>query len=88
MQSVGAVFPNGPEQDGHLMNPRGQPLYRSGKLVKVPAWKGRPKGMAQVLWERGLWVCGMLVDVKESEEGSGMDSKGRKVWHASSVVFH
>ena len=36
---------------------------------------GKAKGMKQIMWERGLWKDGMLVDIDED------DQKGRdQVW--------
>ena len=45
------------------------PFYKPG--LAPAEYVGKAKGMKQVLWERGLWVEGMLVDIAED------DPKGR-----------
>lgn len=58
--------------------------YESGKTVVVDGVKqyeevscvGQPKGLRQILWERGLWKENMVQKVKK-EDGSNEDSQRR-----------
>lgn len=36
----------------------------TGHPVIVPGWLGKPKGIKQILWERGLWKDSMTLDGK------------------------
>jgi hypothetical protein len=46
-----------------------QPATDGKKAVE--GYIGKPKGLKQVLWERGLWKDGMIQDIKDN------DKKGR-----------
>jgi len=36
-----------------------------GKLKEIKGYAGKAKGIAQILWERGLWIEGMKLTLKE-----------------------
>ena len=55
------------------------PFYKPG--LAPSEYVGKAKGMKQVLWERGLWVEGMLVDIAED------DPKGRDQVTPTSACF-
>ena len=40
-----------------------------GKLKKIKGYAGKAKGIAHVLWERGLWIKGMKLLLKEDDIG-------------------
>ena len=43
------------------------------KGVVVEGWDGKVKGLKQVLWERDLWMDGMVLNVKPyNERGQDM----------------
>lgn len=39
-------------------------------LFTVPGWQGKPKGIRQILWERGLWKNNMVKSKSEKEKQS------------------
>jgi hypothetical protein len=40
-------------------------IDKSGKQKVILGYVGKPKGMKQLLQERGLWISGMTADGKE-----------------------
>lgn len=63
-----------PLEDQPIVDKEGEPTFdKQGNAKVKEGFKHKPKGMKQVLWERGLWKDGMIgkVDKEKDPKGRG-----------------
>ena len=45
-------------------------MNKKDGVVVLEGWAGKEKGLKQVLWERGLWKDGMVMEFKPDDKRS------------------